>query len=88
MFQNIENKSDVNGDLKEEALITLEILKKLSKPNPPDVEGKKVIYRTSEINHLVCVKYCERHFFKYIRKFKGTHLSIRIILAIILHRSK
>ena len=44
MFQNIENKSDVNGDLKEEALITLEILKKLSKPNPPDVEGKKVIY--------------------------------------------
>ena len=38
-LQIIENKTEVNADLKEEALMTLEILKKLSKPNPPVIEG-------------------------------------------------
>ncbi|XP_052091160.1 uncharacterized protein LOC127728036 isoform X3 [Mytilus californianus] len=31
-------KEDINADLKEEACITLEILKKLEKPSPPNVE--------------------------------------------------
>jgi hypothetical protein len=32
-------KEDINSDLKEEACITIEILKKLEKPSPPRVEG-------------------------------------------------
>ncbi|XP_071156057.1 uncharacterized protein [Mytilus edulis] len=38
-------KEDINADLKEEACITLEILKKLEKPSPPNVEvvGSNVV---------------------------------------------
>ncbi|WAR31136.1 DSCL-like protein [Mya arenaria] len=35
---------DINPDLKEEAIITLEILKRLSKPSPPNVIGSKCVY--------------------------------------------
>ncbi|XP_013414225.1 uncharacterized protein LOC106176403 isoform X2 [Lingula anatina] len=35
-----EAKTDVNEDLKEEVLCTLEILKRLTKPPPPDIEVK------------------------------------------------
>ena len=31
---------NLNSDLKEEAVITLEILKRLDKPSPPTIEGK------------------------------------------------
>lgn len=37
---NVEKKSDVNEDLKEEVIATLEILKKLGRPPPPTVEVK------------------------------------------------
>lgn len=40
----ISLKDDVNSDLKEEVIITLEILKKLEKPSPPKVEGNGCIY--------------------------------------------
>ncbi|XP_052789391.1 uncharacterized protein LOC128223937 isoform X3 [Mya arenaria] len=36
-LKGIESKEDINPDLKEEAIITLEILKRLSKPSPPNV---------------------------------------------------
>lgn len=34
-LKSIESKEEVNADLKEEALVTLEILKRLPKPSPP-----------------------------------------------------
>ena len=40
-FQAIDTMSDVNPDLKDEVMMTLEILKKLEKPPPPVVEGER-----------------------------------------------
>ncbi|XP_053381266.1 uncharacterized protein LOC123564877 isoform X2 [Mercenaria mercenaria] len=36
-LKSVEVKEDVNADLKEEAIITLEILKRLPKPSPPNI---------------------------------------------------
>lgn len=49
-FQSIEQREELNCDLKDEVLLTLEILKKLEKPSPVEVEGKfiysKIILET------------------------------------------
>ena len=39
ILQKIEGQADVNPDLKEEVVITLEILKRLEPPDPPCVTG-------------------------------------------------
>lgn len=48
-LQTIEGKNDVNPDLKEEAIITLEILKRLQKPSPPTIIGTRVEYLMNKL---------------------------------------
>ena len=37
--QAIETKTDIGDDLRDEVLLTLSILKRLDKPQPPSIEG-------------------------------------------------
>lgn len=41
-LQAIESRSDLNPDLFEEVIQTIEILRRLERPGPPSAEGERV----------------------------------------------
>ena len=46
-FQKVEAMEDVNADLKEEVLITMDILKRMDPPDAPTVTGNLTLFDCS-----------------------------------------